>query len=44
MNWTDPGAQILFKKNNTEANLNKDKTEITAFQRKLKDLADSEFS
>ena len=42
MDWTDPGAQILFKKNNTEANLNKDKTEITAFQRKLKDLADSD--
>ena len=42
MDWTDPGAQVLFKKNNTESNLNQDNSEISAFQRKLKDLADSD--
>ena len=42
MDWKDPGAQLLFKKTNTEANLNKNKSEITAFQRKLNDLADSD--
>ena len=42
MDWKDPGAQVLFKKNDTEANLNNDKSEITAFQRKLNDLADSD--
>ena len=42
MDWKDPGAQVLFKKIDTERNLNNNKGEISAFQRKLKDLADSE--
>ena len=41
MNWTDTGAQILFKKTKTESNLKNTKDE-TAFQRKLKDLGDSD--
>ena len=38
MSWTDQGAQILFKKSDKEADFDN----MTAFQRKLKDMADSD--
>lgn len=38
MSWTDQGAQILFKKSDKEADFDN----MTAFQRKLKDIADSD--
>ena len=42
MDWKDPGAQLLFKKTYTVNNFNTNKDKMTAFQRKLKDLADSD--
>ena len=42
MDWKDPGAQLLFKKTYTMNNFNTNKDKMTAFQRKLKDLADSD--
>ena len=41
MDWKDPGAQILFKKTKTVGDLKNDKDE-TAFQRKVKDMGDSD--
>ena len=42
MDWKDPGAQFLFKRIYTEGNLNRNNTEISAFQRKLYDMGDSD--
>ena len=42
MDWKDPGAQYLFKKNNTVSNFKNNENDLTAFQRKLNDLADSD--
>ena len=41
MKWTDPEAQLLFRKTYTMGDLNNNKEEMTAFQRKQKDLSDS---
>ena len=42
MDWKDPGTQYLFKKNNTVSNFKNDENYLTAFQRKLNDLAHSD--
>ena len=42
MDWKDPGAQVLFQRTYTSDNLKNGETEMTAFQRKLYDMADSD--
>ena len=41
MKWTDKEAQIYFNKTFTAGELNNKKEDITAFERKIKDLSDS---
>ena len=41
MKWHDPESEILFKKTFTVGDLNNNNEEITAFERKIKDISDS---